>query len=119
MDTAHLEALLGTEASCWVNPCTCLWPRQVLSTETVNVCMLRQTCTWCTCAAGHELLMLAKSFPDDRQIIGIDLAEGMVNLANARCAEAGIRLACPYNQSCKQLPCRYGGLACAVEEPEL
>ncbi len=35
--------------------------------------------------------MLAKSLPDDREIIGIDLAEGMVDLANARCAEAGIR----------------------------
>lgn len=35
--------------------------------------------------------MLAESFPGDRQIIGIDLAEGMVDRANARCAEAGIR----------------------------
>ncbi len=35
--------------------------------------------------------MLANSFSDDRQIIGIDLAEGMVDLANARCKEAGIR----------------------------
>ena len=35
--------------------------------------------------------MLAKSVPDGRQIIGIDLAEGMVDLANARCAEAGVR----------------------------
>ena len=31
--------------------------------------------------------MLASLFPD----IGIDLAEGMVDLANERCAEAGIR----------------------------
>ena len=46
--------------------------------------------------AGHELLMLAKSFPDDRQIIGVDLAEGMVDLANARCAEAGVRSVCLY-----------------------
>ena len=43
--------------------------------------------------AGHELVMLAESFPDGRQIIGIDLAEGMVELANARCAKAGIRSA--------------------------
>jgi len=35
--------------------------------------------------------MLANSFSDDRQIIGIDLAEGMVDLANARCKEAGVR----------------------------
>lgn len=35
--------------------------------------------------------MLASYFPDDRQIVGIDLAEGMVDLANERCAEAGIR----------------------------
>lgn len=42
------------------------------------------------CGPGHELVMLAESFPDDRQIIGLDLAEGMVDLANARCAEAGI-----------------------------
>ena len=35
--------------------------------------------------------MLAESFPDGRDIIGVDLAEGMVDLANARCAEAGIR----------------------------
>ena len=41
--------------------------------------------------AGHELVMLAENFPGDREIIGIDLAEGMVDLANARCAEAGIR----------------------------
>ncbi|DBA86705.1 TPA: hypothetical protein ACH3X1_005155 [Trebouxia sp. C0004] len=34
--------------------------------------------------------MLANSFSDGRQIIGIDLAEGMVDLANARCKEAGI-----------------------------
>lgn len=40
--------------------------------------------------------MLAKSLPDDRQIIGIDLAEGMVDLANACCVEAGVRSACPY-----------------------
>jgi len=37
--------------------------------------------------------MLANAFSDDRQIIGIDLAEGMVDLANARCKEAGIRSA--------------------------
>jgi len=45
---------------------------------------------WQACA-GHELVMLANSFSDDRQIIGIDLAEGMVDLANARCKEAGVR----------------------------
>lgn len=39
--------------------------------------------------------MLAEALPDGRHIIGIDLAEGMVDLANARCAEAGIRLAVP------------------------
>ncbi|KAL0018269.1 hypothetical protein WJX79_009042 [Trebouxia sp. C0005] len=42
------------------------------------------------CGPGHELVMLANSFSEDRQIIGIDLAEGMVDLANARCKEAGI-----------------------------
>ena len=47
----------------------------------------------CMGGVGHELVMLAESFPDDRQIIGIDIAEGMVDLANARCAEAGIRSA--------------------------
>ena len=50
----------------------------------------------CKCIAeavpvGHELVMLAKAFPDGRQIIGVDLADGMVDLANSRCVEAGIR----------------------------
>ena len=40
----------------------------------------------------HELVMLANAFPDGRHIIGIDLAEGIVDLANSRCKEASIRL---------------------------
>lgn len=73
--------------------------------------------------AGHELLMLAESFPDDRQIIGIDLAEGMVDRANARCKEAGIRWA-TLLWSASDLPhateghARCGVIPCAVEEPE-
>ena len=35
--------------------------------------------------------MLAKQLPDKRQIIGIDIAPGMVDLANERCTSAGIR----------------------------
>ena len=42
-------------------------------------------------SSGHELVMLANAFSDGRHIIGIDLAEGMVDLANSRCKEAGIR----------------------------
>lgn len=95
MDKPHLKALPGTEASCWLHTCTCMWPRKVFSAQITDACMLSQTLPVMHMFAGHELLMLAKSFPDDRQIIGVDLAEGMVDLANARCAEAGVRLACP------------------------
>lgn len=61
----------------------------------MDVCTFSHTYQVGHVYAGHELLMLADSFPDGRQIIGIDLAEGMVDFANARCAEAGIRLAVP------------------------
>lgn len=44
------------------------------------------------CGPGHELVMLANAFSDGRHIIGIDLAEGMVDLANSRCKEAAIRM---------------------------
>ena len=91
MDTAHFEAFLGTEAACWINTCTCLWPRQVLSAQNHTCMHAPSDLQLMNIFAGHELLMLAKSCPGDRQIIGIDLAEGMVDLANARCAEAGIR----------------------------
>lgn len=40
---------------------------------------------------GHELVMLAAQLPDSRQVIGIDIAQGMVDLANERCQAAGIR----------------------------
>lgn len=91
MDATHPETFLGAEASCWVDTCTCLWPRQVYSTHG----RMHRQADEVRVFAGHELLMLAESFPDGRHIIGIDLAEGMVDLANARCAEAGIRLAVP------------------------
>ena len=34
--------------------------------------------------AGIELLMLARAIPGERQVIGIDLAQGMVDVAHAR-----------------------------------
>ena len=40
--------------------------------------------------AGPELIMLAEHFPD-HAIVGIDLAEGMVDRANQLCREAGVR----------------------------
>ena len=40
---------------------------------------------------GHEMLMLAKQLPEKLKIIGIDIAPGMVDLANERCTAAGIR----------------------------
>lgn len=43
--------------------------------------------------AGQELLMLAKALPQDREIIGVDIAEGMVALASQRIAAAGLRCA--------------------------
>lgn len=41
-------------------------------------------------AVGPELLMLAEHFPE-HAIVGIDLAEGMVDRANQLCREAGAR----------------------------
>lgn len=91
MDATHPETLLGAKAPCWVDTRTRLWPRQVYSIHG----RMHSQADEVQAFAGHELLMLAESFPDGRHIIGIDLAEGMVDLANARCAEAGIRLAAP------------------------
>jgi hypothetical protein len=44
----------------------------------------------CLCA-GEELLMLAQALPEDRHIVGMDIAEGMVALATQRIACAGLR----------------------------
>ncbi|KAK9812612.1 hypothetical protein WJX72_000552 [[Myrmecia] bisecta] len=41
------------------------------------------------CGPGHELLMLAKALPESVRILGIDLAEGMVEVANQRIEAAG------------------------------
>jgi hypothetical protein len=40
------------------------------------------------CLSGEELLLLARSLPGQRQIIGVDLAPGMVDLAQQRIAQA-------------------------------
>ncbi|KAK9917767.1 hypothetical protein WJX75_007976 [Coccomyxa subellipsoidea] len=42
------------------------------------------------CGPGAELLMLAQELPFDRYIVGIDLAEGMIDLASQRLSESGL-----------------------------
>ena len=44
------------------------------------------------CGPGIELLMLAEVLPGESNIVGIDLAAGMVDVANARIAAAPDRL---------------------------
>lgn len=41
--------------------------------------------------AGAELVMLAEALPQDREIVGVDLAEGMVVLAMQRLETARLR----------------------------
>ena len=43
-----------------------------------------------TCYAGHELVMLGEALPG-RQLFGTDLAAGMVDLAEQKLAQAGLR----------------------------
>ena len=52
------------------------WRFQILST----LSCIRNS----TFSAGIELLMLARAIPGERQVIGIDLAQGMVDVAYAR-----------------------------------
>ena len=44
------------------------------------------------CGPGVELLMLAEVLPGDSKIVGVDLAAGMVDGANARIASSPDRL---------------------------
>lgn len=44
------------------------------------------------CGPGVELLMLAEALPRESKIVGIDLAAGMVDVANARIASYPDRL---------------------------
>lgn len=43
-----------------------------------------------TRCAGHELVMLGKALPG-RQLFGTDLAAGMVDLADQKLTQAGLR----------------------------
>lgn len=41
--------------------------------------------------AGGELLLLAEQLPADRRIVGIDLAQGMVEIASKRLSQSSLR----------------------------
>ncbi len=55
--------------------------------------------------AGHELVLLGQALPG-RQLYGVDLAAGMVALAEEKLAAAGLRCAEGTRLAPERAPCR-------------